>query len=50
MGPFLVVDDHSMVREGLGRMLIAEFPARWSAMRRRQAALDAVTDNFSWWQ
>jgi DNA-binding NarL/FixJ family response regulator len=47
MGPFLVVDDHSMVREGLGRMLIAEFPGsvvRYAASV--QAALDAVTDKF----
>jgi len=26
MGPFLIVDDHSAVREGLGRILGAEFP------------------------
>ncbi len=47
MGPFLVVDDHSMVREGLGRMLIAEFPGsviRYAASS--QAALEAVTDKF----
>jgi DNA-binding NarL/FixJ family response regulator len=27
MGPFLIVDDHSAVREGLGRILGAEFPS-----------------------
>lgn len=47
MGPFLIIDDHSMVREGLGRMLAAEFPGsviRYAASR--QAALDAVTEKF----
>jgi two-component system, NarL family, invasion response regulator UvrY len=47
VGPFLVVDDHSMVREGLGRLLALEFPGsviRYAASE--QAALAAVTGKF----
>lgn len=47
MGPFLVVDDHSMVREGLGRMLATEFPGtliRYAASR--QETLDAIAEKF----
>jgi two-component system, NarL family, invasion response regulator UvrY len=47
VGPFLVVDDHSMVREGLGRMLATEFPgARIRYAVSRQDALEAVVEEF----
>jgi two-component system invasion response regulator UvrY len=47
VGPFLIIDDHSMVREGLGRMLAAEYPGsliRFAASG--QEALDAVAERF----
>lgn len=47
MGPFLIIDDHSMVREGLGRMLASEYPGsliRFAASG--QEALDAVVERF----
>ena len=47
MGPFLVVDDHSIVREGLGRLLAAEFPgAVIDYAATRQEALAAIDGKF----
>ena len=43
MGSFLIIDDHSVVREGLGRLLAAEFPdATFRYAASRQEALEAL--------
>ncbi len=51
MGPFLIVDDHSAVREGLGRILGAEFPGvtlHYAATPQEAlAALDAKSYAFA---
>lgn len=47
MGPLLIVDDHSAVREGLGRILAAELPgASLGYAATRKEALAAIAEKF----
>jgi DNA-binding NarL/FixJ family response regulator len=51
VGPFLIVDDHTAVREGLGCILGAEFPGvtlhHAASYKDAQAALDAQSYTFA---